>query len=109
MYYYRSVIIGLTDGASVDGFHCEWVNEKQMSDVSAMKREERNKIGYTVACIGEFARATGLGAREAFRYLHNHGGIDFLMEYYDTEHLLSFEDAVDDLKIVTRKSGGMIA
>jgi hypothetical protein len=75
----------------------------------AMKSEEHKKIEYIVACVGEFARSTRLDVREAFRYLYNHGGIDFLIEYYDTEHLLSFDDAVEDLKIIARKSGGMIA
>jgi hypothetical protein len=74
-----------------------------------MKAEERKVLAYIIACIGEFARATGLSVQEAFRYLNSHGGIDFLMEYYDVEHLLSVDDAVDDLKTVTRNAGGMIA
>ena len=73
-----------------------------------MNIEERKTIAYIIACISEFARSTGLSPQEAFRYLYSYGGIDFLIEYYDVEHLLSLDDAVDDLKLVTRKSGGMI-
>jgi hypothetical protein len=74
-----------------------------------MRDIERKKIAYIIACISEFADATGLTAQEAFRYLNLHGGIDFLIECYDTEHTLSLRDAVDDLKIVAQKSGGLIA
>jgi hypothetical protein len=82
--------------------------DENLMIVAGMKSEEQKKIEYAVACISEFARATGLNTKEAFRYLYNHGGIDFLIDCYDTEHLLSLDDAVDDLKIVTQKSGGMI-
>jgi hypothetical protein len=74
-----------------------------------MDKEQRKRIAYFVACVGEFARATGLSAQEAFRYLYVHGGIDFLIEHYEAEHLLSIEDAIDDLKLIARQSGGMIA
>ena len=74
-----------------------------------MSTDKKKKIAYIVACISEFARATGLNTQEAFRYLNNHGGIDFLLEFYDVEHTLSFEEAVDDLKMVTQKAGGLIA
>ena len=74
-----------------------------------MSAEEKKTIAYIVACISEFARATGLNTQEAFRYLNNHGGIDFLIEFYDVEHTLSFDEAVEDLKAVTQRAGGLIA
>jgi hypothetical protein len=73
-----------------------------------MSSEDRKMIAYVIACVGEFAHATGLSTQEAYRYLEHHGGVDFLLDYYDTEHLLSFHDAVDDLKIITQQSGGLI-
>ena len=76
---------------------------------NANMNNERKMIAYIVACISEFARESGLTAQEAFRYLDNHGGIDFLIECYDTEHLLSLQDAIEDLKTITQKSGGLIA
>lgn len=33
--------------------------------------EQKQKIGFTVACVDEFARQHNLSAREAFRYLFN--------------------------------------
>ena len=75
----------------------------------AMSAEEKKTIAYIVACISEFARSTGLNTQEAFRYLSNHGGIDFLIEFYDVEHTLSLNEAVDDLKAVAQRAGGLIA
>jgi hypothetical protein len=74
-----------------------------------MSAEEKKTIAYIVACISEFAQATGLNTREAFRYLNNFGGIDFLIEFYDVEHTLSFDETVNDLKAVTQRAGGLIA
>ena len=74
-----------------------------------MKTEERKILEYLVACISEFSHRAGVSSQEAFRYLNTYGGIDFLLEYYDTEHILSFDDVVDDLMLVTQKSGGKIA
>jgi hypothetical protein len=65
-------------------------------------------IAYVVACVGEFARANELTDREAFRFLETYGGIDFLIGFYDTEHLLSLQDAVEDLMVVSQKAGGRI-
>jgi len=73
-----------------------------------MEDKDRKLLAYVIACISEFARSTSLSAQEAFRYLDSYGGIDFLFEHYDTEHLLSLDDAVDDLKIITNNAGGTI-
>jgi hypothetical protein len=75
---------------------------------AGMSNEEKNTIGYIVACVSEFARATNLSAQEAFRYLYDYGGVDFLIEYYDIEHTLSLDDAVDDLLAVTHRAGGLL-
>ena len=68
-----------------------------------MMSPDKKTIEYTVACVGEFARATAQTHREAFEYLNRWGGIDFLLDCYDTEHLLSFEQAMEDLITVTRR------
>ena len=48
--------------------------------------EQKQKIGFTVACVDEFARQHNLSAREAFRYLFQFKGIAFIKENYDVEH-----------------------
>ena len=67
-----------------------------------------NKIGWTVACVNEFARRFDISVTTAFQYLYLHGGIAFLDEHYEAEHLLSFDDAVDDLALVCESQGGVL-
>jgi len=52
-----------------------------------------SKIAWTVACVNEFAYRFEISVKAAFQYLYNHGGIAFLEEHYEAEHLLSFDDA----------------
>lgn len=68
--------------------------------------ELKKKINYTVACVNEFADRYQLSSKEAFGYLYDHKGIEFLKENYDIEHTLSFDDAVDDLTLICRNNGG---
>ena len=69
---------------------------------------DKNMISYVVAAISEFAKAHHLSIREANNYLIRFKGIDFLTEHYDAEHLLSFDDSVQDLTQVCLNNGGGI-
>lgn len=69
---------------------------------------DKNMIGYVVAVISEFAKTHHISVREANNYLIRFKGIDFLTEHYDAEHLLSFEDSVQDLTQVCLNNGGGI-
>lgn len=69
---------------------------------------EKNQIRYTVACINEFAENKSLSSSQAFFYLLEHKALDFLSEFYDVEHTLSFEDAVSDMTLICQKNGGKI-
>ena len=40
--------------------------------------EQKRKIGFTVACVNEFANRHKLSAKEAFQYLFQFKGIDFI-------------------------------
>ena len=42
------------------------------------------------------------------RYLIRFNGIDFLTEHYEAEHLLSLDDAIQDLTQVCLNNGGGI-
>ncbi|MCR5125605.1 MAG: DUF3791 domain-containing protein [Treponema sp.] len=68
----------------------------------------QNQIRYTVACVNEFAQSKSLSKRQAFLYLLEHKALDFLSEFYDVEHTLSFEEAVFDMTAVCQKNGGKI-
>lgn len=74
-----------------------------------MSKEIQNRIEYTVMCISEFALKYSMRTKQAYLYLKKHGGISFLKDCYDAEHLLSIEDAIDDLALICRKNGGNVA
>ena len=74
-----------------------------------MNKETRNRIEYTVICISEFAQKHRIPSKDAYRYLKEYGGLAFLKDCYDAEHLLSVDDAIDDLTIVCKRNGGKIA
>ena len=71
-----------------------------------MTRTESNQIYWTVVCVNEFAKFKALEVRAAFKYLHQFGGISFLIEHYEAEHTLSFIEAVEDLELICKNGGG---
>ncbi len=70
--------------------------------------EQKKKIGFTVACVNEFARKHNLTEKEAFRYLFQFKGIAFIKENYDVEHTLDFGTILEDLGMLCRRNGGML-
>lgn len=70
--------------------------------------EQKKKIGFTVACVNEFAKQHNLSAQEAFRYLFHFKGIAFIKENYDIEHTLDFETILEDLGVLCRRNGGIL-
>ena len=72
-----------------------------------MSEQTRKQVNYTVSCIHEFARRKKISQRDAYLFLQQYQGISFLNEFYDVEHTLSMNDAMDDLETVCRKNGGV--
>ena len=70
--------------------------------------EQKRKIGFTVACVNEFANKHNLSVKEAFQYLFQFKGIAFIKENYDVEHTLDFETVLEDLGILCKKNGGTL-
>ena len=70
--------------------------------------EQKRKIGFTVACVNEFANKHNLSVKEAFQYLFQFKGIAFIKENYDVEHILDFETVLEDLGILCKKNGGTL-
>lgn len=66
------------------------------------------QVTWMVAAISEFAKAKALSVKQAFNYLSLFKGIDFLQEHYGAEHMLSFEDTVEDLTAICLRNGGQI-
>ena len=70
--------------------------------------EQKKKIGFTVACVNEFARKNNLTDQESFRYLFQFKGIAFIKENYEIEHTLDFGTILEDLGVLCRKNGGAL-
>ena len=67
------------------------------------------EIPYLTASIQAFALRFSMTRQAAFRYLHEHKGLAFLIEFFDVEHLQSMDETVDDLLIVCQKNGGTLS
>ena len=67
------------------------------------------EIPFLTACIQAFGRRFNMTRQAAFRYLHKHKGLAFLIEFYDVEHLQSMDETIDDLLIICQKNGGTLA
>ena len=70
--------------------------------------EQKRKIGFTVACVNEFANKQDLSIKDAFQYLFRYKGISFIKENYDVEHTLDFETILEDLGILCKNNGGTL-
>ena len=67
-----------------------------------------SQIYYYTMCVSAFGDKKGLSPQEAFNYLYDHHGIEFLVDCYEAEHTLSLDDAVDDLTLVCKNNGGAV-
>ena len=73
-----------------------------------MAKEDINILDYIIICISEFAKRYQMHAKDAYVFLNKNKGIEFLKEFYDVEHTLSFDDVLDDLTAICRKNGGIV-
>lgn len=73
-----------------------------------MAQDEKRIVDYIVVCISEFASRYEMHMKDAYIYLTKYKGIEFLKEFYDVEHTLSFDDAMEDLSAICKKNGGMV-
>ena len=79
-----------------------------MQEGSFLMSEQKRKIGFTVACVNEFAQYYNLSIQEAFRYLFQFKGIAFIKENYEVEHTLDFGTIIEDLGMLCRKNEGVL-
>lgn len=83
-------------------------NDITLGGEADMSKQEKDLLDYIVVCISEFASRYRMHMRDAYIYLNRYKGIEFLKEFYDVEHTLSFDDAVEDLTVICRKNGGAV-
>lgn len=65
-------------------------------------------VDYLVVCVNDFADAHDLAYPDAHAYLSKYKGLAFLIDCYEAEHLLSLDEALDDIRQVCRRNGGTI-
>lgn len=71
-----------------------------LKDLNRMTGTRRNMINYMVVCVNDYAERHGSSYVEAFDYLYNKKGLDFLEDCYEAEHTLSLDTALEDLEAV---------
>ncbi len=74
-----------------------------------MSRQEKNKLQFFVATIAEFASTYHLKQQQAFRYLKQFKGLEFLNKHYAFMHTQSFEDVIDSLTLICKQNGGKLS
>ena len=74
-----------------------------------MQDMSKYEIPFLTACIRAFGHRFSMTRQAAFRYLHEHKALAFLIEFYDVEHLQSMDETIDDLLIICQKNGGTLA
>ncbi|MCQ2323241.1 MAG: DUF3791 domain-containing protein [Paludibacteraceae bacterium] len=74
-----------------------------------MSKSIKDRLNYLIALISEFAVAHHLSLQQAYLYLQQFKGLDFVEEFYDVEHTLSYDEAVEDVTIYCKRMGGYLA
>ena len=74
-----------------------------------MNKSLKDRLDYLLALVSEFAAAHHLSLQQAYLYLKRYKGLDFVEEFYDVEHTLSFDQAVEDLTVYCQRMGGTLA
>ena len=68
-----------------------------------MSKSIIDRINYIVALITEFATAHHITTQQAYQYLQQYKGLDFVEKFYDVEHTFSFENTVEDLTLYCKR------
>lgn len=71
-----------------------------------MSRKESNILKFTIAVVAEFATHFNISQRQAFNYLNRFLGLQYLLEYYDVLHTLSFADNIEAMISICNQNGG---
>lgn len=70
--------------------------------------ELRNKAEFITMMIDALSKKKGFSRQQAYRYLRNLNGIDFIDKHYDIMHTLDFEEALASLLLFCRRQGGTV-
>ncbi|MDR1565309.1 MAG: DUF3791 domain-containing protein [Oscillospiraceae bacterium] len=68
----------------------------------------KQEINYLVLIFNEFAKLHNISILEAYQYISQYKGLEFLLEFYDVNHTLSTDDVVDDVAAICAQNGGAL-
>ena len=68
----------------------------------------KKEIYYILLILNTVAKKHGMFIYEAYEYLRQYKGIEFLLEFYDIEHTLGTDDVVDDVLAICGNNGGTL-
>lgn len=68
-----------------------------------------NQMEFVVCCVGAFTQRFHHSNAQFYTYLCRFDDIAFPLNYYEAEHTLSIDDAVEDLAVICQKKGGRVA
>lgn len=63
------------------------------------------KIFWLTTAIEKYAQSKNKNRVQAFQEMSAFGSFDFIEKHYNVEHLLSFEDVIDDINGINAKYG----
>ncbi|MCM1288525.1 MAG: DUF3791 domain-containing protein [Clostridium sp.] len=70
--------------------------------------EQKKVINFTVSFVNEFAQKHNLSVKEAFQYLFQFKGIEFIKKNYEAEHTLPFDTILEDVGYLCKRNGGTL-
>jgi hypothetical protein len=73
-----------------------------------LDKETSDKVSFITFIIPEFAAKFRINAQEAYRYLKQYGGLDFLYEHWWALHTDNEYYTLLDLYDVCRENGGYL-
>lgn len=69
---------------------------------------EQSMVDDIVLTVSEFSKKHSLAPYQAFRYLDNFGGLDYLMKHYESVRCESIEYTIEDIEKICRSEGGAL-
>lgn len=75
--------------------------------VKTLDKETDDKVSFVTFIIGEFARTYRMNRQQAYLYLKQYGGLDFLTKHWWALHTDNPALAIYDINQVCESNGGM--
>ena len=72
-----------------------------------LSKENRDEISFMTFIIPEFAAAYKMNVQDAYRYLKQYGGLDYLREHWWALHTDNPFWAVREMFEICRQNGGL--